>query len=242
MEYLTSVYAEPKKGVSLQEATFYHRLDLPELQERKWMWDLRGDESRHLGNVDFAGKRVLEFGTANGALRFWMERQGAEVVAVDLSPDVSKTSWDTLLLPDDDPTEVNKRMASGVQRLNNGFWYAHERLESKARLVHGTAYQVPKEIGKFDVVTLCAILLHLRDPIGALANALQFTRNTIIIADMIPSGFTAEELKRPRPLHARSGVASPARRMDVVACLARDLPPVPCSRGLQEYIVHDRRL
>jgi SAM-dependent methyltransferase len=190
-------YVEPKRGVRAKEAVFYHRPDFSELDHRKWLWDLRGQEAAYLGNFDFAGKRVLEIGTANGALCFWMEKQGAEVVAIDLSPDVTKTSWDTLLMPDDDPATVSVRMAACIQSLNNGFWYAHERLGSKARFVHATAYSIPKEVGTFDVVTLCAVLQHLRDPLGALEKAIQFTREAVIIADQMPSHLTKEELQRP---------------------------------------------
>lgn len=190
-------YVEPKRSVRAEEAAFYHRLDFPELDNCEWRWDLRGQEAAYLGNFVFAGKRVLEIGTANGALCFWMENQGAEVVAVDLCPDVTKTSWDTLLMPDDDPATVSVRMARGIQQLNNGFWYAHEKLGSKARLVHATAYSIPKEVGTFDVVTLCAVLQHLRDPLGALEKAIQFTREAVIITDQMPSHLTKEELQRP---------------------------------------------
>ena len=59
-----------------------------------------------------------------------------------------------------------------MRKLNNGFWYAHEKLGSKSKLVHATAASIPEEVGMFDVVTLGAVLLHLRDPIGALERAL----------------------------------------------------------------------
>jgi hypothetical protein len=45
---------------------------------------------------------------------------------------------------------------------------------------------VPNEIGRFDVVTLGSILLHLRDPLGALENAISFTGKSIIITDAVP--------------------------------------------------------
>lgn len=179
-------YAEPRLGVRPEDIAIYHRIDVPGLEQKNWRWDLTGDEASYLGNYDLNGKRVLEFGAATGGLTFWMERQGAEVVAVDLSPDVRETSWDLLVTPDDDVSEIKAAMAAGIQRLNNGFWYVHEQLGSKVKLVHGTAYDVPSEIGRFDVVTLCAILLHLRDPMGALENALKFTDRTIIIADLVP--------------------------------------------------------
>ncbi|MGH8647595.1 MAG: hypothetical protein ACREX4_25280 [Gammaproteobacteria bacterium] len=64
-------------------------------------------------------------------------------------------------------------------------------------MVHGTAYDVPRSVGKFDAVTLCAILLHLLDPIRALEHAVEFTENAIIISDLVPFHLTAEEQKRP---------------------------------------------
>ena len=82
--------------------------------------------------------------------------------------------------------EIKRVMSRGIERINNGFWYAHQHLGSKARLVHGTAYNVPNEIGRFDVVTLGAILLHLRDPLGALENAVSFTDKSVILTDFVP--------------------------------------------------------
>jgi SAM-dependent methyltransferase len=188
-------YVEPTRGVDPRDAAIYHRIDVPGLEDKKWVWDLRGDEASYLGNYDFSGKRVLEFGAANGGLTFWMEQRGAEVVAVDLSPDVARTSWDVLFGPEDDVAEVKRVMSRGIQRLTNAFWYAHEQLGSKARLVHGTAYHVSNEIGRFDVVTLASILLHLRDPLGALENAVSFTDKSVIITDIVPR-FIREDLQQ----------------------------------------------
>jgi hypothetical protein len=123
-----------------------------------------------------------------------MEQQGAEVVALDLSPDIARTSWDVLFGPEDNVTEIKRVMSTGIRGLNNGFWYAHEHLDSKARLLHGTAYDVPTEIGRFDVVTLGAILQHLRDPLGALENAISFTDQSIIITDAVPL-FISDDLQ-----------------------------------------------
>ena len=188
-------YVEPKRGIHLQDTTFYHLLDLPGLRERPWGWDLRGDEAAYLGKYNFAGKRVLEFGPASGGLTFWMERQRAEIVAVDLSPDIDKTSWDLLILPEDDVAQMKAAQIRGNQRLTNGFWYVHEQFNSNAKLVYGTAYRVPTEIGRFDVVTLCSVLEHLRDPIGALENALNFTDNAIIITNIAPH-FISKDLQK----------------------------------------------
>ncbi|MGH8647596.1 MAG: class I SAM-dependent methyltransferase [Gammaproteobacteria bacterium] len=123
-------YATPRRGVLLQECAFYHRLDIPGVDT--FQWDLVGDEAAYLGNFEFSGKRVLEFGAASGALTFWMEKQGAEVVGMDLSPDVDNTSWDVLRPTGEDVDLARQRMAAGNARLNNGFWYAHEFFGSRA--------------------------------------------------------------------------------------------------------------
>jgi len=193
-----SVYAEPVRGLTPSECSFYHRLPFPETTDLPWQWDLVGREGDYLGGFEFKDKRVLEFGAANGVLTMYMESQGAEVVASDLSPDISKTSWDVLWREGMDAADVKAAMTEGIQGLNNGFWYVHERSGSNAKLVHGTAYETPQEVGRFDVVTMCAILLHLRDPLRALENALQFTDDTILIADLMP--FTLSEKETAQPL------------------------------------------
>jgi hypothetical protein len=176
-------YVEPKTALSADDCYFYHRMDLPGVDEKPWEWDLRGDEASYLGGFDFAGKRVLEFGAANGGLTFWMEAQGAEVVGVDLSPDMEKHSWDVIWKPGMDAAAVYSSLSEKMARLNNGWFYAREQLGGRARLVHATAYNAPPEIGIFDVVTFGSILLHLRDPLGALEQGLRFTRDCVIITD-----------------------------------------------------------
>jgi SAM-dependent methyltransferase len=189
-------FAQPKRGLRPDQCSFYHRMEIPGLETTVFDWDLIGDEAAYLGNFDFRKRRVLEFGAASGGLTFWIERQGADVVAMDLSPDVTRTSWDMLLPPEADAELARREMAAGVARLNNGFWYAHEFYRSQARMVHGTAYCVPSSIGRFDVVTLCAILLHLRDPLGALEHALSFTDEAVIITDLVPFELSPEERDR----------------------------------------------
>ena len=63
---------------------FYHTIDLPESGTIEGNWDSRAGLHEYLGNFDFRGKRVLDVGTANGILSFWMEKHGAEVISFDL--------------------------------------------------------------------------------------------------------------------------------------------------------------
>jgi hypothetical protein len=151
-------------------------MDVPGIGLVGEQWDLRGHEDEYLGHVDFDGRRVLELGPASGFLTFAMEQRGADVVAVELADD---RSWDVVPGNEDRRDGHEARM----ERLRNGFWLAHERFGSRARVHYGSAYEIPEELGRFDVSVLGAILLHLRDPLGALT-AVGAVADTVVIADV----------------------------------------------------------
>jgi hypothetical protein len=149
-------------------------------------WDLRGREREYLGRIDLAGKSVLEIGTASGHLCFWMEKQGADVTGYDLS---EEQEWDIVPYHDYDYTEHIARRKEHIRRLNNSWWYAHERFGSRARVVYGSVYEISPELGRFDVVTMGSILLHLRDPFLALQKAASVARDTMVITDLLMLSF-----------------------------------------------------
>ncbi len=128
-------------------------MDIPKHGEVIGPWDLRGREEMYLGNIELAGKRILEIGTASGHLCFWMERQ-----------------------------DVQERKKH-VKKINNSWWYAHERVQSRARVAYGTVYDLPPRLGHFDIVTLGAILLHLRDPFLAMQRAASVA-DTVVVTDL----------------------------------------------------------
>lgn len=160
-------------------AFFYHVIDLPGEAPTPGSWDFRTSEAAYHGNLDFAGKRVLEVGTATGSHAFWMEQQGASVVPYDLGPG---DSWDLLPTFAQDPADIATRMRTMIGDINDGFRYCRDRLDSKLQLRTGTAYDVPAALGTFDVITFGSVLLHLRDPMLALQRAAPRTQ-TIVICD-----------------------------------------------------------
>ena len=174
-------FVPERPAPQLSDCYFYHTVDLPGVGIIKGEWDLRGNFGAYLGGVKFAGKRVFEFGTASGGLCFELERQGAEVVGFDLSPE---HSWD--LVPFPGPTTVERSVAerkAHIGRINNAWWYARHAVNGRANLVHGTVYQMPCLEREFDIVTLGSILLHLRDPLLALTQASLICRETLIVTD-----------------------------------------------------------
>ena len=177
-----SIYATPRL-VDVGECDFYHTMDLPGHGTVVGDWDLREGVEEYLGGVDFKGTRVLEIGPASGSLCFEMERLGAEVVCYDLS---EKQSWD--LVPYGSPEdEVHaSQRANHIRRLNNGYWFAHRAHKSRARVVYGTVYDLPEDIGMVDISTFGCVLLHVRDPFLALQRALRLTKKTVIVIEQPP--------------------------------------------------------
>ncbi len=161
---------------------FYHTMDIPGHGTVAGQWDLRGHEASYLGHVDVAGKRVLEVGTASGHLCFEMERRGAEVVAYDLS---DGQDWDVVPFAADDHERFLGERRRHIRALNDGWWLCHHASGSKAAVVYGSVYAIPESIGKVDIATFGAILLHLRDPFLALQNAARLQPSTMIVTESL---------------------------------------------------------
>ncbi len=161
---------------------FYHTIDLPSLGEMKGEWDLRPFVDDYLGHVPLAGKRVLEMGAANGFLSFYMEKKGASVVSYDLSPELD---WDMVPFAHKDGTAWAPKRKNHIRKLNNAYRLGHSLFHSKAELVHGTVYDIPKTVGLVDISTFGSILLHVRDPFLAIEQAAKITKETIVITEIL---------------------------------------------------------
>ncbi|MAG56498.1 MAG: hypothetical protein CMJ83_09420 [Planctomycetes bacterium] len=189
-----SVFATPRNVRDVSECIFYHTMDLPGIGEVQGQFDLRGREAVYLGNVDLDGKRVLEVGPANGHLSLYMERQGAEVVSCDLSKDIS---WDFVPYARVDHDAMIETVRGGIDRINNGYWLAHRLHESRNRVVYSSVYDIPDAIGRFDVGTLCATLLHMENPFRAIESVARRTRDKIVITEILgPRNFLSYQLSR----------------------------------------------
>ncbi len=177
-------YAPSRTVTALDDCHFYHSMDIPGYGSVEGQWDLRDGVDEYCGHVDFAGKRVLEIGTASGFLCFHMERNGADVVAYDLS---ENQSWDVVPYPGIDVADHLPGRADTIRMINNGWWLCHRAVGSNAKVVYGSVYEVPATIGPVDIATFCSVLLHVRDPFLALYNGLRLTRDTVVVTDIVGS-------------------------------------------------------
>ncbi len=177
-----SLYEKPRIVSDPKECYFYHTIDLPGHGTIDGDWDLRPNVARYLGNVSFQNKRALDIGTASGFLTFEMEKMGADVVSYDMS---DKQNWDLVPFATINRDELLEDRRQGARKLNNSYWLSHKAMNSKARAVYGTVYEIPESIGPVDITVYGSILLHLRDPFQALYLGSRLTRETVIVADVI---------------------------------------------------------
>jgi SAM-dependent methyltransferase len=76
-------------------------------------------------------------------------------------------------------------------RWKNGYWLARRAFGSKARVVYGDIYRLPRELSTFDVVICCAVLEHVADPIGAIAAMARHAADRLVLGVYIPDDTTA---------------------------------------------------
>lgn len=174
------IYETPRTVTDLADCYFYHTIDIPGYGRVEGEWDLRAGIDAYLGGVDCRGKRVLEIGTASGFVCFHLERQGAELVAFDLA---ENQTWDVVPFARHDSRQQTAPIQSHLRKIHNAFWLGHGAFQSHSRKVHSTVYAIPEAIGPVDVTTFGCVLLHVRDPFLALANAARLTRQTVVVTE-----------------------------------------------------------
>ncbi len=180
------LYAEPKIVTDINQCYFYQAVDIPGYGYVPGEWDLREGINEYLGNVNFKGKKVLDVGTAIGYICFYVEKQGAEVIAFDVNEDFL---MDYIPFAHYNYVQYALDNKRNIAKMNNSFWYCHRIFNSKAKMVYGTVYAFPEEIGPVDISMFGCILLHLRDPFQALQNVLRLTKETVIITLPHPSTY-----------------------------------------------------
>ena len=173
----------------IAECIFYHAMDLPGIGYVHGPWDLRGDFARYTGNIDFGGRSVLDVGTASGFLSFSAEQAGASrVVSFDMDTAHRQTLQpfvESVYYTDHDRWLVEQ--TAYIKRWQNGYHLAHRALQSNAVAVYGDVYAMPKSLGTFDIVLVCALLEHLSDPIKALASIARRTADIMVLGAYIPA-------------------------------------------------------
>jgi SAM-dependent methyltransferase len=181
----------PRRVEDVADCEFYHTIDLPGLGTQPGHWDLRGAVDGYLGHQDFAGKRVIDVGTGSGFLCFEMEKRGGELVAFDFDGGRVDRQHDVIPYHDFEERfqasydDFFRKLLGGLDRMKNSFWLSHSLLRSRARVLYGDIYDPPgrETFGDVDYVFFGNILLHLQNPLQAIAGFAPLAREKVIITE-----------------------------------------------------------
>lgn len=182
-EALRSLLARPRFVDRLEDCFFYHAMDLPGFGLVRGQWDLRGRFDDYVGGVEVAGKSVLDIGTATGFLSFEAEkRKAARVLSFDLS-DAKQQAFLPFKdkLYSRDPERWTRQYGAEIEQWKNAYWLCHRLLGSEAEVYYGNIYDLPQELGQFDIAIVGSVLEHLSDQVAALASIARLTKETIVI-------------------------------------------------------------
>jgi SAM-dependent methyltransferase len=200
-----TLLAPPRHVTDISECYFYHTMELPAHGVVQGHWDLRGRFDEYVGGVTVEGKSLLDVGTATGYLSFESERRGASRV---VSHDMSDVRQQTLVPFRDkiyyrDRDAWAEEYAPYIERWKNAYWLCHRLYDSRAEVFYGSIYELPAELGEFDVSVVGSVLEHLSDPISALASIARRTRETIVV--ITPMAETEERVARFEPRASEPG-------------------------------------
>jgi hypothetical protein len=176
-------FIDPPARIAKEDCEFYHWLDLPS-ETVSGQWDLRGRIGDYLGNTSVKGRSIIDVGTASGFLTFEMEKHGAEVVSFDAA-----SAKDIAFIPLYGHPYVTNHSEwclttdAYLSRLKNSYWYAHRALQSNSKVIYGNVYDIDTYGYTFDIAVIGQILIHLRDPVTALAAVSRLCRDVLIIAE-----------------------------------------------------------
>jgi tRNA (mo5U34)-methyltransferase len=171
---------------------WYHTMELATGVVTPGWFDLRPVVDR-LPWPDVRGKRCLDVGPYDGFLSFELERRGAaEVVAVDIG---GHEDWDW-------PPHATARGEALAEltgaEVGAGFRIAKEVLGSNVERRVLSAYDLgPDAVGTFDVVVCGSLLLHLRDPLRALAAIRSVCGEWFLSSEQVRLGLSLRHRRRP---------------------------------------------
>lgn len=156
--------------------------------------------------ADMSGMSVLDIGTGGGWFSTYFEQQGADVVATDVRGwcDYDIFGRDGYPEISSEKTKPDRISSDGrpvyFSPTSKGFWIMKDMLNLKAEFVNARAYDIKPELfgcRKFDVVFLGSVLMHLRDPIGALRAAHSVCRGRFIATThLLPEDFSSDPVMR----------------------------------------------
>jgi SAM-dependent methyltransferase len=163
-----------------RDCWFYHSMDLPISGTQQGQWDLRGRFDEYTLGIDLRGRSVLDVGTASGFLSFEAARRGGNVVSFDADSAERLNKLHFVGANSVDLGAEEDRLA----RMKRGYWLARSELGASTHALYGDVYALSPEVaGRYDVVIVAQILVHLQDIVRAMTAIASCSAGRLVIAE-----------------------------------------------------------
>jgi len=149
--------------------------------------------------ADMTGMSVLDVGTGSGWFATYFEQCGADVTTVDVRGYCDFDVFGRHYHPpiEEEKPEPDLVLEDGrkiyYSPVSRGFWIMKDILGLKAEYVNSRVYDLRPELfggKKFDLVFLGSLLMHVRDPIGAMMAARSVAADRLIANSLVPAADT----------------------------------------------------
>jgi SAM-dependent methyltransferase len=178
-----------------QHAFWYHSYYFTNGFERRGEYDIGRDVADYCFPQRMAGMSVLDIGTGSGWFATYFEQQGADVTTLDsrryFDFDV-RGRYEPVRLPEDSADRLDEEgKPVWHSPVSGGFWIMKDLLGLKARFLNARVYDVsPRLFGgrRFDLVFMGSLLMHVRDPVGALMAARSVCRDLLVTNASVTAG------------------------------------------------------
>ena len=186
---------------------WYHTVELAPGVVTAGFFDPRPTVAKVPLPASLHGRRCLDVGTWDGFWAFEMERRGAaEVVAIDVE-DARRWDWPPQSLigtAHDHTRQLVDEFKSGAA----AFELAREALDSRVSRRDVSVYELDPDVhGRFDLVFIGSLLLHLRDPVRALERLRGVCDGELVVADTVEA--IASWLRPRTPIARLEGIGRP---------------------------------
>jgi tRNA (mo5U34)-methyltransferase len=168
---------------------WYHSFYFDNGYEQRGDYDIGRDVADYNFPEDMTGMEVLDVGTGSGWFATYFEQRGAKVTTVDARGYCDFDVFGRSAYPDvtTEKPSPDRILPDGrviyYSPVSRGFWVMKDILGLKAEYVNARIYDICPELfdgRKFDLVFVGSVLMHLRDPIGALMAVRSVCRSRLI--------------------------------------------------------------
>jgi tRNA (mo5U34)-methyltransferase len=200
LRFTSNLKLDEFKAKCREQDYWYHSYYFDNGFVQRGDYDIGHDIADYTFPQSMEGMSVLDIGTGSGWFATFFEQLGADVTATDVR---GRFEWD--IFGRDQYPDVTTEKQSPDRILPNGqsiyysgvskgFWIMKDMLGLKAEYVNARVSDICPELfggKKFDLVFMGSVLMHLRDPIGALMAAHSVCKHLLVATSyMLPDAFS----------------------------------------------------